>query len=412
MISQFRFGIFLTIALMLFSVSAAKAHEGMHGTHADMGKSGKAMPAKPQLATSVMFDTKGRLWQVSTRDGYVLVSYSDDKGKNFSIPAKVNRDPENIAAEGDNRPKIFANKDGSIYVSYTQSLAKPYSGNIRFSRSIDGGKTFSEPITVNDNREMISHRFDALGVNERGQIYIAWLDKRDSSAAEKKGQKYTGAAVYYAVSENGGERFSHNIQAAEHSCECCRISMAIEPDGTPVIFWRHVYGKNVRDHAMLRLDGKSQPLRVTYDKWEVDACPHHGPSMAISSDGIYHFVWFDNAPGKNGLFYAHSMDGGKTFSSPMPFGNNGAQAAHPYVLSLGAKIFVVWKEFDGENAVVIAMSSENAGQTWSVSQRLAATAGSSDHPLLVADGATAYLSWNTAKEGFQLVKVPLEVAEK
>lgn len=412
MILQFRFGISLIIALMLFSVSAAKAHEGMHGTsHADSGRTGNVTPAK-QLAASAVFDTNGRLWRALARDGYVLVSYSDDKGKNFSKPAKVNRESENIAADGDNRPKIVVNKDGLIYVSYTQSLTKPYSGNIRFSRSIDGGKSFSEPITVNDNREIISHRFDALGVNERGQIYIAWLDKRDSSAAEKKGQKYTGAGVYYAVSENGGERFGTNIQAAEHSCECCRIAMAIGPDGTPAIFWRHVYGKNVRDHAMLRLDGKSQPVRVTYDNWEVDACPHHGPALSISSDGIYHFVWFDNAPDNNGLFYAHSRDGGKTFSSSVSFGNNAAQASHPYVLSLGAKVFVVWKEFDGENAVVMAMTSENAGQKWSVPRRLAATAGPSDHPLLVADGAVAYLSWNTAKEGYQLLKINSEVAEK
>jgi len=406
---------FLTLVLtFVFACTApASAHEGMHDAmHGGQGNVMRAAPAKPQLAASMVFDGNGRLWRVSARDGYVLVSFSDDRGNHFSPPVKVNQAPEDIAADGDNRPKIIVKNGGMVYVSYTQSLDKPYSGNIRFSRSLDGGKSFSEPLSVNDNREIISHRFDALGVNERGQVFIAWLDKRDSSAAEKKGKKYTGAAVYYAMSDNGGERFGPNIKAVDNSCECCRIAMAVGADGVPVIFWRHVYGKNVRDHAMLKLDGKSQPVRVSYDNWEVDACPHHGPSIAISPDGMYHFVWFDNAPDKNGLFYARSVDGGKTFSPSRPFGNNAGQASHPYVLSAGAKIVVAWKEFDGENAVVMAMTSDTAGQQWSAPRRLAATTGASDHPLLIAEGDVAYLAWNTAKEGSQLIKINSGATEK
>lgn len=403
----FRLG--MTLALTLICGNAASAHEGMHGEH---GKAVSASPAKQQLAASVAFDTTGRLWRASARDGYVLVSFSDDKGKNFNAPVKVNQTAENIAADGDNRPKIIVKNNGVVYVSYTQSLDKPYTGNIRFSRSRDGGKSFSEPVTVNDNHEVISHRFDALGVNDRGQVFIAWLDKRDSSAAARKGKTYTGAAVYYAISDNGGERFGPNIKAVDNSCECCRIAMAVGIDGVPVIFWRHVYGQNVRDHAMLKLDGKSQTVRVSYDNWEVDACPHHGPSMAISQGGIYHFVWFDNAPDKNGLFYARSVDGGKTVSSSKPFGNNAAQASHPYVLSFGAKVVVVWKEFDGEKAVVMAMTSDTAGQQWSAPRSLATTAGASDHPLLIADGDMAYLSWNTAREGGQMIKIDTGSAEK
>ena len=141
-----------------------------------------------------------------------------------------------------NRPKIVVRK-GVIYVSYTRGLAKPMSGDIRFSRSTDGGKTFSAPVTVNDNREVISHRFETLGVNDRGQVFLAWLDKRDLSAAAKRGEKYAGAAVYYAVSDDGGASFRPNVKVADHSCECCRVAMAMDMDGSPVILWRHIFGK-------------------------------------------------------------------------------------------------------------------------------------------------------------------------
>jgi hypothetical protein len=372
----------------------------------DMGKMWQASLARPALAIGVSFDQHGWLWLAKVENGYLFVSHSEDKGNSFSPAVKVNSVPEKVASDGENRPKIAATKDGQVYVAYTSSLEKPFSGHIRFSRSLDGGKTFSEPTTVNDNREVISHRFEAMAVDSRGKITLAWLDKRDQSAAQKKGQAYTGAAVYYAVSDDGGASFQPNLKAADHSCECCRVAMEVDNEGTPVIFWRHIYGKNERDHAMLRLDGKSSPIiRVSYDRWEVDACPHHGGALSIASDGVYHFVWFDNARERHGLFYAYSTDRGNRFSTPLNFGNFEAQAGHPYVLSAGKAVHMVWKEFDGQNSIVRGMSSSDGGKSWSPPRQIVATAGASDHPLLIADGTQAYLSWNTAKEGFRLIGV-------
>lgn len=386
-------------AAMSLMVSAQAVEQP---TSQDMDKIRKAAPVKPSHAVSAFFDEKGRLWRVSTGDGHVLVSHSDDSGKSWGQPIKVNPEVENIAADGENRPKIVA-RNGVVYISYTQVLEKPMTGHIRFSRSLDGGLSFSAPLTVNDNREIISHRFETLEVNDRGQVFLAWLDKRDLFAAQRENKPYKGAAVYYAVSDDGGASFQPNLKAADHSCECCRVAMAVDNEGTPVIFWRHIYGKNERDHAMLRLDGKSSPIRVSHDRWEVDACPHHGGALSIAPDGVYHFVWFDNAPERHGLFYAYSTDRGNRFSAPLNFGNFEAQAGHPHVLSFGKAVHVVWKEFDGQNSVIRGMSSADGGRSWSPPRQIAATAGASDHPLLIADGTQPYLSWNTAKEGFRLI---------
>jgi hypothetical protein len=373
-----------------------------------MGKMWQASLARPALSIGASFDPRGRLWLAKVESGYLFVSYSEDKGKTFSPEVKVNPVPEKIAADGENRPKIVVTGEGKVYVAYTSSLEKPFSGHIRFSHSTNGGKTFSEPITVNDNREVISHRFEAMVVDSRGQITLAWLDKRDQSAAQQKGQAYTGAAVYYAVSTDGGASFGANRKLADHSCECCRVAIAMDKDDVPVVFWRHVYGKNVRDHALVRLDGKSQPVRVSHDQWEVDACPHHGPAISIADDGIYHLAWFDNGPQLHGLFYASSADQGKTFSVPQAFGNFEAQAGHPHALAAGRNVFVVWKEFDGQQSVVRLMISKDGGKSWSASRQVAATAGASDHPLLIADGGRPYLSWYTAKEGYRLIAVSAE----
>lgn len=384
----------------------AHAHEGGHDH--DATKSWQASLARQPLAVSATFDAQGRLWQASVKDGHVRVSHSDDRGASYSAPVAVNAEPEFVAAEGENRPKILVGANGNIYLSWTRSLDTPYAGNIRFSRSLDGGKSFSEPVTVNDNLDPFTHRFEAMGINERGQVYLAWLDKRDADAANKKGDKYRGISLYYAVSDDEGKSFHANVRAAEHSCECCRVAMAMDTDGTPVIAWRQVYSKNVRDHAMLRLDGKSKEIRLSYDNWEVAACPHHGPAVSIARDGVYHFVWFSNAPDQHGLFYANSSDQGKNFSSPLNFGNFKAQAAHPYVLSLGSRVFIVWKEFDGVATSINLIHSSDGGKRWSAAQKIATTSDASDHPLLIADGDKAYLSWNSVVEGYRLMALPDE----
>lgn len=379
---------------------------------ANMEKIWKESLAKQPLAATATFDSQGQLWLAKVQGGHIIVSRSDNRGKTFGPSVKANPEPENIAADGENRPKILVAKNGSIYVAWTQSLDKPMTGHIRFSRSVDGGKTFSAPVMVNDNQEVISHRFDAMTVNDRGQVYIAWLDKRDLVAAQKKGEKYSGAAVYYAVSDDGGASFRPNVKAADSSCECCRIAMALDADDIPVIAWRHIFDSDVRDHALLKLDGKSPPLRATFENWRINACPHHGPSLAVSDDGVYHLAWFSGKPDQPGLFYAHSHDNGKEFSPPFRFGNPEAQPSHPYLVSFRRTIHLAWKEFDGKNSIIRAMVSTDGGDSWSPPRKLAATAGASDHPLLVRDGEKTYLSWNTAKDGFRLIEIAAKVRAK
>jgi hypothetical protein len=376
-------------------------------TPADRDKKWKANLAKPSLAISAAFDENHRLWQVSVRDRHLVLSHSDDRGASFSAPIQITAEAEDVLGDGENRPKIVVRK-GAIYVSYTRGLDKPMSGDIRFTRSLDGGQTFSVPLTVNDNREIISHRFEAMTVNDRGQVFLAWLDKRDLSAAQRAGTPYRGAATYYAVSDDGGASFRANVNAADHSCECCRVSMAQDGDGTPVILWRHVFGTNVRDHALMRLDGKSTPTRATFDNWEVDGCPHHGPSLSIAADGVYHLVWFNGGTQRPGLAYARSADGGKTFSAPQPIGEHTAHASHADVLSRGKSVYVVWKEFDGQRGAAYAMSSHDGGAHWSPPKLLATSADNSDHPFLIADGERVYLSWNRLTEGYRLFEVSAE----
>lgn len=364
--------------------------------------------ARSTLAVSTLFDAQGRLWRAETKGGRVMVSRSDDSGRTFSTSVAVNRQPEKVGGEGELRPKIAFGKHSEIYVTWTQALDKPYAGHIKFSRSLDGGKSFSAPVVVNHNRDPITHRFDSLAVADDGTIYVAWIDKRDLQAAKAAGKKYDGAAIYVAVSSDNGASFGTEYKVADGSCECCRIGLATEPGGTAVMFWRHVYDGSIRDHATARIGPQGvlkEPVRVSFGNWKIDACPHHGPAIARGGDWGWHLAWYDGNEKKPGL-YVTRLDGEAWVTSPARrFGKADAQAGHPALYAKGEQVFLAWKEMTESTAVIMVMVSEDGGRSWGTPRKVAETAGAADNPFLISDGKSVYLSWNTQQDSYRLIDI-------
>ncbi|RJG05450.1 exo-alpha-sialidase [Noviherbaspirillum cavernae] len=391
------------LAVLFGLALPAMAHDGPH-------QAGGTKPAKAgELGASAAIDAQGRLWIVSKEtagaDQYVAVQTSIDMGQTWSAPRRVQQQPEAVSAEGENRPKIAFGSKGEIYITYTKPLAKPYTGDIRFVRSTDGGKTFAPPVTVHANRDLITHRFESLIVDREGRLYVAWIDKRDLEAAAARKKKYAGAALYYAVSEDGGASFKGDYKIADHSCECCRIALALNPQGRPVALWRHVFEPNVRDHALIELtpDGKLAPLtsmkRASFDDWRVDACPHQGPALAIAADGTRHQAWFNVKDGEGGVFYA-ATDASGELGKPIRLGS--AQAAHADVAVTGKNVLLAWKQFDGKSTAILGKLSNDGGHTWQ-DRELARTQGASDQPRLLNTPSGFMLVWHTQHEGMRTV---------
>ncbi len=403
---------FVTLLLALAGCAGTPAIAPQHDHRAareaapkpvDRNRMWQASLARAPLSATAAFDRQGKLWLARIENGHLRLRVSTDNGNSFGAPATVNAEPERIAADGENRPKLAFGDRQEIYVSWTRSGAQPFSGDVRFARSRDGGRTFSAPITVNNDHAAISHRFDSLTVTPDGRIHLLWLDKRESAAAQMRGGKYAGISLYYAVSTDRGASFPDNRKLADHTCECCRIALALDTDGAPVAMWRHVFGTNIRDHALLRIGTGRAPRRVTQEAWAVDACPHHGPALAIGADGRYHLAWFSGAPGKAGLYYARSDNRGRTTTAPLRVGNPDRQAGRATLVTIGREVVLAWKEFDGQTAVLRAMRSMDGGAHWSAPEDVTRSSGSSDHPQLLAQDGKLFIAWNTVNEGFRLL---------
>ncbi len=354
---------------------------------------------------SSVFDMHGRLWSAWVNGQYLYVNYSDDKGLTFSPAVKVNAIAEKITAGGEHRPKIKVSDKGVIFLSWTKKLDKRFTGNIRFSRSVDGGQSFTAAVTVNDNREIISHRFDTLGVNKKGDVYISWLDKRDKQKADREKREYNGAAVYFSASFDDGKSFTRNKKIADNSCECCRMAMDFNPQGLPVISWRHIYGDNIRDHSIVSFKNKKEPdkpHRLSFDNWKIAGCPHHGPAISIDKHNVYHAVWFNNAEKRHGLFYANSYDRGQTFRSIMQIGNYANKASHANILVLNNAVYIVWQEYTASRYQMFVLKSVDKGNSWSKPVLMAETAHRPDYPFLLTDGQAVYSSWHVPGQPYRL----------
>lgn len=393
--------------LVLFLLLALGGFCGLASAHEEHTLHKETKPPKIELGSSAAVDADGNLWIVSkeaaTGGGYLVLQTSRDMGQTWSAPKRVQQTPEAISADGENRPKLAFGSKGEIYLTYTKPLARPYTGDIRFARSTDGGRSFSAPITVHANRDLITHRFESLIVDQAGRIYVAWIDKRDAEAAAARKQRYAGAALYYAVSDDGGVSFKGDYKVADHSCECCRIALALNPAGQPVALWRHVYAPNARDHALLALtaDGKlGEPVRASFDDWRIDACPHHGPALAYAADSTRHQVWFNVKDNEGGVFYARANPAG-VLGAPLKLGT--AQAEHADVVVSGTELALAWKQFDGKATAIIGKLSSDGGLTWR-DREFARTQGASDQPHLLNTGAGIILVWRTQNEGVLVIK--------
>lgn len=354
-------------------------------------------------APSAAMDAKGRLWVTFVQDRHVYVSYSDDEGDTYFTPVQVNAIAEDTEYNGENRPKIIIADSGEILLSWTTKTSSNFTGEIRFTRSSDGGKTFAIPRTMNDDDLMTGHRFDSLFLTSSGRLYLTWIDKRDLDAAAARKETYPGAAIYYTTSDNLGATFTRNFRVSHNSCECCRIAIAPYGDDEVAILWRQIYDEHVRDHAIAVLGpyGDVAGLnRATIDDWYIDACPHHGPTMLESTQpGQYHISWFSAGTIHNGIHYGrYDIASGTTGAIIKVDGTPGA--GHPVLAQSDDTLYLVWKGFNGVASQLQLMKSIDNGVSWSQPETLFATESASDHPLLLSSANRVFLSWSSKEFGY------------
>jgi len=395
------------LGLLALNSAFAQMDHSAHMSKMSMGKPPACEGSGLDCANAAtpFLKADGKLLLAWTSGGKVSVAQSVDMGKTFSLPTVVAEHGKSLDAGGDARPQIVSDAKGNVFLAYAFFKDSKWNAQINTARSTDSGTTFSapEPLVVNGSSE----RFPSVLMRPDGNIFIAWIDKRLVAASNKGGQKKLGGSIAYSNSLDGGSAFQTERIANEDSCECCRIGVSLNQKNQPVIIYRAIFSGGVRDHAsqIISSNGPDKIRRIANDGWKTDACPHHGPAIGVSSQGTIHSAWFTQGANRAGVFYANSHNEGASYSEPMRLGKVDASTSRPYLLAMGKSVWLVWKEFDGHDTVVVMKQSGDDGKTWSKETILSKTADYSDHPLLISQGNQVFLSWLTRADGYQLTKI-------
>lgn len=269
---------------------------------------------------------------------------------------------------------------------------------LRFARSADLGRTWSEPRTVNaDGKfgEFGSHNFHALTVGRDGRVVATWLDSRAGSSG-----------VWMNQSSDGGRSWEADRPIyREPSCPCCRTSVAVGPAGEMYVAWRAVLEGDVRDVVVMRSDDGGRTwgdiVRPAAHDWVYPGCPHAGPDLAVDSAGGVHIAYWTGDSGAAGVYYARSVDGGRSFAAqPMETAESARPARVQLALADGGGVAVVWDDGLSEVPRVLLRVSADGGRSFAPVQLVSEPGVAGSYPVLAVHHDTLGVAWSqmTAEE--------------
>ena len=317
--------------------------------------SSMAMPGDGEFNPFVISDAHGGFYAVYIQrknDKSDVFFQHAPAGAGFSAAVRVNDVPGDAAVRNENPPKIAAGPNNEIYVAWANERQR-WKGNIRFSRSLDGGKTFSPAIYLNTDTSgaLIGRGFETIAVDQKGHVYVAWIDQRD------KNNDFGIAEIWMAESGDNGKTFSHDHKIISNVCDCCRLTLAIDSAGRMFISYRYVppSGPMFRDIAVARSGdgGKTfQSTVVSHDGWELNGCPTNGASLSVDNSGRVNVIWF-TAPGNTPrLYIASSTDHGASFVKPALLDPAQKQAKHGDAVTVGdGVVLAAWDDVNDSSLV-------------------------------------------------------------
>ncbi len=398
---------FIITSALIISVSVSIAAEHKHHTEKPaVNHTCTGNDIKCAKTVTSAFAPNGDLWRLWVSNESMYFQISTDEGVTFSKAKQVAIAKEKIAARNENRPKIGFDNFQGVYLSWAMPRERKYTADIRFSYSKDYGKTFTTPITVNDDNLLAGHSFNEMLVSGEGDISLSWLDGRLAHKQRQQGKKINGSALYLAKANmrNNETQFS-NDSLAVNTCVCCRIAMTVNQQDELAIFWRHIYGDNMREFALLTLSENSptpEPIQISHDQWQINGCPHQGGAISIDTDNTYHMVWFNLGDKGKGIFYAYSHDQGQSQSTSLKIGNTQAQASHPHIMQYDNTVDIVWTEFTGIEHQLWHQQSKDNGKSFADAKPLAQARLGSDRPFIIKKRGLNFVSWHRPKQGHLL----------
>lgn len=284
------------------------------------------------------------------------LSISTDSGVMFGEPRRVNERAGAVSSFAEARPMAAFGGDGRLAIIWTEMRSGSGHGHGSMAADVwvrssgDGGATLGPISRVNDDArgKPAYHGFATLAFAEDGALFAAWMDERDNPPQEGEA---SSAALYGAVSRDGGQRWEKNVRITDRLCPCCRNAIATAAPATVAIAYRAA-GHDLRDPALaLSTDGGrtfAMDTVLSADGWKIQGCPVAGPGLTASEDGGT-IAWYSEAEGP-AVYVAPWRAGQGLAGVRRAMTDSLMDVAHPRLVAMGA-------------SSVIALEGRPAGDT-------------------------------------------------
>jgi hypothetical protein len=304
-----------------------------------------------------------------TRNG-IYVNRSRDGGKTWSEKGSaVISQPTGPDMPFEDKPIIVADVTrskyaGNLYVGWTEFTLKD--SRILFSRSTDGGDSWSKPIKISSHDGIPRDDNGAVegftgAVGKDGTLYVAWAD---------------GENVVFSKSRDGGISFSHPVAAAKTPASFYTVAGLDRANGFPTIavsrnsdrlslVWADFRNGDVDVFIISSGDRGSHwssPTRVNTDAIH-NGADQFFPAFAIDqTDGSYNILFYDRRRDpdneKISVVLARSTDNGRSFVN-YQWGSNTFDPKGDFIgdylgiAANGGKVFGIWtREVRSDEQVV------------------------------------------------------------
>ncbi|QEG41305.1 sialidase family protein [Roseimaritima ulvae] len=206
---------------------------------------------------------------------------STDRGRTYTSPTKVGQAPK-LALGMRRGPRIVAIDDHVAITAISHET-----GNVLAWHSLDGGKSWSDSVDVNDERRSAREGLHDLAIGSDRLLLCTWLDLRNGRTQ-----------VYGARSKDLGKTWEKNVHVYTSPsgtvCKCFHPSVVIDQSGAVHVMCRNLIdGKRDMYVSTSEDDGQSfsRAEKLGLDSWRLNACPMDGGDIATNSNGDLLTVW-------------------------------------------------------------------------------------------------------------------------
>jgi len=301
-----------------------------------------------------------------SQDGSIFLAKSNDGGHTFSVFQKIIAAGSGINPSLD-RPWMYVNPvNNHIYLAWVKRVnAWATDGSQRmtiwFTRSTNGGVTFSVPIQVGSDLDVATYPMShgpQISIGPGNSVYVSWHTVEAGSLGS---QGWVPPRIWISESKDDGTTFgpSNLVVIKQNSYPAMFISMETDPSSGRIYIAyceRPTYPGDM-DIYVASASGVTGPwtIRRINDDPVGNGAGQWYPVLDVATNGRVDIIWYDFRAGSNtkNIYYSASRDLGSSWEANTVV-TDATSASSDYagdfvgsVVSQNGKVIAVWG--DGRN---------------------------------------------------------------